>query len=37
MITFIKQLFCKHENHTGWFVGMTHYGCPKCEKLVKIK
>ena len=37
MIKFIKQLFCKHENHIGIFCGMTHFKCPKCDKRVKIK
>ncbi len=37
MIKFIKQLFCRHENHTGIFYGMTQFGCPKCGKMSKIK
>ena len=35
--TFIKQLFCKHENTTGWFTGMTHFICKKCDKRCKVK
>jgi len=37
MKNWLKQLFCKHENHIGWFVGMTHFKCHKCDKRVKIK
>ena len=36
MIKLIKQLFCRHENHTGIFYGMTHFRCPKCDKRCKI-
>lgn len=37
LINKFKQIVCKHENHTGWFIGMTHFECPKCGKLVKMK
>ena len=37
MVKFIKYLFCKHENTTGWFVGMTHFKCKKCNHEIKVK
>ena len=37
MIKFLIKIFCRHENHTGYFIGMEEFECPKCGNYVKLE